>query len=314
MVEYKKIIKSIAINTIAVILIIMFVDFLFYIFEPKEITDFQNRYNKCAKQNKTPLLKLRYMKMIPYNIKNVENLGRPTLYGDKNKRPILLFGCSYTQGSGLNDNQTLSYKLYKITNRTTYNKGIGGAGAQHMLNMLQHEDFYKEVPDAGYIIYTFIWDHMLRIYGYYLSPYDNKLNLRYDFKNGKIQEIKPAFLPFYSLYSVKRVQDYIKQKRSENDEEAFKLYTEIMVESKKLTDQHYPNSEFIILLYKDTGEGIFDRKQIRTLEKKGFKVIDAEKLVGHELLSDKYRVGDKEHPSEAAWDEVAPKLVQTLNL
>jgi len=314
MVEYKKIFKILLINIVTVVILLCFFDLMFYIFQPKEITDFQKSYNAYAKANGKNLLKLRYIKMIPYNIKNVRELGRSTLYGDSKKRPILLFGCSYTQGAGLNDEQTLSYKLYKLTNRTTYNKGIGGAGAQHMLNMLEQEDFYKEVPDAEYIFYTFIWDHILRLYGYYLSPYDNKLNLRYDFKNGKLQEIKPVFVPFYSLYSVKRIQDYIKLKNATNDSEAFKLYTAIMVKSKKLTDKHYPDSKFIIILYKDGGRGIFDRKQIKTLEKKGFIVIDAEKLLGHELISDKYRLGDKEHPSEAAWDEIAPKLVQALNL
>ena len=312
--EFKKIFKLIITWVAIAILFLCIVDFIFYTFQPKDITEFQNQYNEYAKIRGLKPLRLKYMKMIPFDIKNVREYGRPTLYGNSNKRPILIFGCSYMQGSGLKDNQTLSYKLYKLTNRTTYNKAIGGSGSQNMLNILQHEDFYKDVPDAEYIFYTFIWDHLQRLYGYYLSPYDNKLNLRYDFRNGKLEEIKPAFLPFYSLYSVKRIQDYIKYTRSINDEEAFKLYTAIMVESKKLTDKHYPNSKFVIVLYKDGGRVIFDDRQIKTLESKGFKVINAEKLVGHELTSSKYRIEDKEHPSEAAWNEVAPKLAKELNL
>lgn len=314
MAGFKKNIKILFINIAIIIAIFSVIEFLAFKFPPKEITDYRDRFNTFAEKVGWKKLQIKYMKMVPFNLNGLKQKDRPTLIGNTKKRPILLLGCSFAHGAGLNNNQTLSYKLYKLTNRTTYNKGIAGCGAQHMLYQLEQKDFYKKVPDAEYIIYIFIWDHLQRLYGYYISPYSNMLNLRYDFKNGKLQEVKPIFLPFYSLFSVKRVQDYIKLHRSMQDEKSFELFTQIMVESKKLTDKQYPNSKFVILLYKDSGKCILNREQINTLKGKGFIVIDSEKLVSHELLSAPYRIGDKEHPSEKAWDEIAPKLVKTLKL
>ncbi len=57
------------------------------------------------------------------------------------KSPVILFGCSFTFGAGLNDNETFSYKLSKYTGRNVYNRGLSGYGVQHMLYMLNDSDY-----------------------------------------------------------------------------------------------------------------------------------------------------------------------------
>lgn len=314
MAEPKKVLKIIFINLIIVILVGILIEFIAFTYQPKEISCFQEKYNDYASKHSLAKQKPKYNVMVPFSINKLEHNNRTTLIGKSSKKPILLFGCSFTYGTGLNDNQTLSYKLYKLTDRTIYNKGMPATGTQHILYLLSQKSFYNKVPDVEFIIYTFIHDHLTRLYGYYLSPYSNDINLRYELKNGKLQEIYPRFIPLYSLYSVKRVQDYIKMQKMSQNDKAFKLFAETLMESKKLTDRHYPNSKFIILLYKDASKMLLDKEQIKLLESKGFIVIDAEQLVHHELTSDKYKAGDKEHPSEKAWDEIAPQLVKKLNI
>lgn len=46
--------------------------------------------------------------------------------GSKNKKPVVIFGCSFAYGEYLNDNQTFGYKLSKQTGRTVYNFAYSG--------------------------------------------------------------------------------------------------------------------------------------------------------------------------------------------
>lgn len=317
----KNILKIIFVNLIVFLLLLLTLEWVMYLFPNKTDADYIKRYNEYAKQNNLPKLKLGYYPCVEFDYNKAKRVFRPVEIGRLKdiKRPVLFFGCSFTHGSMLDNNQTLSYKISKLTGRTTYNRGFPGAGPQLMLLQLQDPHFYKEVPDAQYIIYTFIWDHILRLYSYNncISPTPEgnyEINPRYELKNGKLQKVKPAYLFFYRSFLIKKIQYYIKQEKALDRKQYFALFLAILKESQKLAKTHYKNVKFVILLYKDSGGAIFDESQIKAIEKEGFIVIDAEKLVGHELMSSKYRVADKEHPSEQAWNEIAPKLIKELNL
>lgn len=275
------------------------------------IIESQNKVNKRLGQ---PEIKLGYKLLHKFDYARFKREMRPPTYINSKKRPLLFFGCSYMYGWGLNQDQLLPTKIAKLSNRTTYNRGIAAAGTQHMYYQLKNDDFYKEVPDAEYIFYTFIYDHLNRLYKYQLAFFGKEIGLRYEIKNEKLQEIQPIFTPFYSLYTVKRIQADIEQKKLANEDETFNLFLTLLKESMKQTKIHYPKSKFVILLYKDPWGKELNTDQINLIKKEGFIVIDAEKLVGHELLSKQYRLEDDDHPSEKAWNEVAPKLVKTLNL
>ena len=251
----------------------------------------------------------------PFNYSDYTKHFRPVLHSKYNsKKPVVLFGCSYTEGMGLGENQTIGYKLYQASDRTIYNRGVVGTGPQFILYQLKRPEFKTEIPDAEYFIYTFIGDHLSRPFKYQLAYFAKNANLRYEERNGELQEVKSPFLPFYSLFTVKKIQEYIVDKKLQNDEEVFDTFVKIMCESKNIVQAKYPNSKFVILLYKDSSEKVLTTAQIDKLKSLGFVTIDAEKLVGHELLSSKYRLDDNDHPSEKAWDEVVPKLVKELNL
>ena len=88
------------------------------------------------------------------------------IFRNKDLKPIVLFGCSFAFGFGIDDEQTFSYKLSKYTNRTVYNRGLCGGGIQHVLYQLRREDFYKEIPEPEYVIYLYISNHIRRMYKY----------------------------------------------------------------------------------------------------------------------------------------------------
>lgn len=317
----KNIIKTILINIVGFLMLLLLIEWIMYLNPNKWQAAYIKSYNIYAEKNHLPRLKLGYYPCVDFRYEFAKKYFRPVIKGKlaKTKRSLLFFGCSYTYGSTLNEDQTLPYKISKLTGRTAYNRGFPGAGPQMMLLQLQDPNFFKEIPDAQYVIYTYIGAHLQRLYVYNncISPtFDKKYeaNPRYEIIDGRLEKVKPKFLLFYSTFTVRKIQDYLQEKRSRDREKSFDLLLAILKESQKLIKTHYKNTKFIVLLYKDSGKQTLEESKIRTLEKAGFIVIDAEKLVGHELTSSKYRTEDKEHPSEQAWDEVAPKLIKELNL
>jgi hypothetical protein len=90
------------------------------------------------------------------------------------KKFLLLSGCSFTFGYGLNDNQTLNYFLGKeFPDYFPYNYGIGASGPHTSLALLEEDRFKSQIPQAkGVMIYISLGkDHMDRATGRLPSLY-----------------------------------------------------------------------------------------------------------------------------------------------
>lgn len=310
----QNLVKIILINFLILILAAIFIEVCSYNEYKKIFASYIESQNKVNERLESPKVKLGYKLIKKFDYDKFKTEMKRPVYMNSKKRPLLFMGCSYTYGWGLNNDQLLSTKMAKLTNRTSYNRGIAASGAQHIYYQLNRYDFYKEVPDAEYIIYTFIYDHISRLYKHQLAFFGLETNLRYKVKNGKLEEVKPLFLPMYSLYTVRRIQYGIEKKEVANREQSFDFFLITMKESLKLARKHYKNVKFVILTYQDPSNETLTEQEFESLRKAGFIVIDAEELVGHELTSQKYRIEDGDHPSEKAWNEVAPKLAKALKL
>ncbi len=240
------------------------------------------------------------------------------------KRPILTIGCSYTYGSGLEDNQTFAYKLNKYTGRTTYNRGILGAGPQLVYRQLTDKNFKNDVPDAEYVIYTFIHHHLYRQLLILTCPFNSDICMQYKIKGDNLVEYYSTLgsLSFSFLMKTyleyKNQQDYNKEVKN-----GLPLFTKIMEKSVQQTKKMYPNSKFVFVEFPDASfcwgdENINEQKltsdQVEQLKSFGIIYVNSMDLVGHNFCERKYRLADGDHPSEQAWDELVPKLVQKLNL
>lgn len=259
-----------------------------------------------------------------YDYKKIVSVLKTRFYLGSEKRAIITIGCSYTDGVGLNYNQTFAAKLNKYTRRLIYNRGLSASGPQFVYRQLSDENFTNEIPDAEYVIYTFIYDHFKRVYRTMVQMYSSDLSLRYDVKNGKLKE---RFRPFWFMYwsfLLKSCAEYDDKVTYDKEKENnFPLFMKIMEESALQTKKNYPDSKFVLLEVPESGlcydnyvPGTMElnREEIKTLENMGIIYINAEELVGHKLRNPKYKVSDKEHPSELFWEEVVPKLAKKLDL
>jgi lysophospholipase L1-like esterase len=76
---------------------------------------------------------------------------------DKGKKRIMIFGDSFTQGSGLNDHQTYPFIIQdSLKNYFVQNYGISGYGVANVHKLLTE----KYLPDSGDIcIYSYFFQH-----------------------------------------------------------------------------------------------------------------------------------------------------------
>lgn len=251
---------------------------------------------------------------------------RPTVYkkGSK-KRPIVLFGCSYTYGHGLEENETFSWQLSNYTNRTVYNRGLPGGCCASMLYLLQKPEIKEEIPDAEYFIYTYIPEHLRRVFSNSPEWFNEYLFASYKMlPDGELKEIKPNKFGMLlaSTATYKLFNNYYSRLRVSVFNNDFKLFFAIVKNSIDTMKEQYPDSKFVILVYDcvkgntypfslDKEEDLFNK----FAEENNIKVLYTKKMsFGEDLLYGKYTGKDVLHPSGEAWKILIPEISKELKL
>lgn len=259
-----------------------------------------------------------------FSYKNVkDNYGfSDDVFLSKNskKRPIITIGCSYTYGAMLNQEQTFAYKLHELTGRTSYNRGVCSTGTQFVYWQLIDKNFKKEIPDAEYVIYTFIYDHIRRNVRDLVMEYGPDIELNYEIKNGELVEKPRPFWFMYWSFLVKTYLQYSSNNRfiSELSNEN-PLLLKTVEKSVEQTHKLYPDSKFVFLEFPEPGycgnhSYSLDANTVKKIKDMGIIYVNAKELVGHDFCAKKYWAQDEYHPSEEAWNEVVPKLAEKLHL
>lgn len=237
---------------------------------------------------------------------------------DENHRPVLLYGCSFVWGAGLNDDETFSYHIKNITKRPVYNRGLLGFGIQHMLYMLRNNvDLMKQNEDfknPEYIIYTFMEDHLYRLYKF--NDYFDICLMFYKYNNDKtglveFTEKDILYWHSYILRNMKMFRDdglfgsnYIK-------DEAKNFLKMHFIASHNAIKEKFPGSSFIIFVY--DGD-IYIKSIEQELKSDGINIVYLSDLSNTNFKDPQYLIEDGLHPSGKAWKEITPLLTDKLKL
>ena len=102
---------------------------------------------------------------------------------------LVLFGCSFTYGHGLEANETIPYYLGKeLPDYYPLNYGIVGSAANLTVALLESRDLKKEISQKnGIAIYSYIDNHLERIIGSNYWAYSQPSAPYYKLKDGKAQ-------------------------------------------------------------------------------------------------------------------------------
>ncbi len=240
---------------------------------------------------------------------------RPVSEGNSNRKPLLVFGCSFAYGASLLPEQTFTHKLSEITQRTVYNRAYSGWSVQNMLYQLRRNDFYNQIKEPEYIIYVYLNSHIQRIHSEVWMT-DNQVFYKKTPRGLEENKFFSAANPFYN-YIIKGVHWlYCKNVFAENSAEK-KLFQQSpsflnlhFIESKKEAEKHWKDTKFVVLVYSEMG-----CEDWKALEKEGIKVVKVKDLTSENLDELKYKISETDaHPSELAWDVITPSLIKLLNI
>ncbi len=234
-------------------------------------------------------------------------------YINKNplKGSIILVGCSYTYGVDLKYDETFGYLLSKYTKRPVFNLGIPGGGPREILYLLRTNKIIelsqKEKNNVDYIIYTYIWDHQVRLYS-------NLLPLVPKYKKTKYNTLVEQKLHFYNksfiytnLTRFKFFHYDINNSFNLLNIYISEIYKEIC---NKFNYQKTP-PKLIILVYTDN---INENGWENLKKNKNITIINVKDLTGKDMYNDKEYLTFSNHPNVKAWQIIVPALAKELNL
>lgn len=224
----------------------------------------------------------------------------PVIPENPNKKPVIIFGCSYAEGMSIRPleyEEKFSYQLAKATSRPVYNRAFGGQGIQYTLYQLEDENTYKELPEPEYIVYVMIHDQISRLYRE-CCPWNKAVF--YENKNGKLQKITNP-LHYSYLATFLRTKKVVEYKHSD-----YLFMKEHLLYAKSLADKHWKNAKWILLLYDEQNVTQFD-----SLKDLGFTITTGAELIAPDfLINPKYYISEKDrHPTKYAWEDLTPKFV-----
>ena len=297
--------KRIFINLLLIIMALTFVEA--YSFNRTKIDNekFKTQADRLE-ANSTRQYKTQYRLLEPFNT----TLFRNSFIKD-NANNIVWFGCSFAEGAGLNDNQTPCYKISELTGKSCINKAKGATGAQFMYYQINDDKIMDDAKTADFIIYTFIWNHIQRLYNYQVNPLIDMFNLRYKIIDGNLVDITPQFNPLYSSFFVKRILNKIVYKQAKEESYNFRLFNKIMKETYNISQKRYPNSKFIFIEFPELSKKELPDYEVKELESYGIKVIRVKDIIGNiDIYDPKYWLPDNIHPTEQAWDLILPIIVE----
>ena len=270
---------------------------------------------------------------VKYSIDSLHRRITPFDTAIPRSKYALFFGCSFTFGEGVNDNQTLPFYFAKYYYQYhPYNYGYGGYGPQQMLEKLKSPTIRQEVKEGeGILVYTLIDCHIWRAIGSMRRhagwakdfPYYCIDDKDYLIRKGTFTTGRPFTAKIYSLLGkseiLKRFNIEIPWKLSDKH---FELFCRILLESKRLFKEKFASDKFYVLifprsvLFKECLMPYFEKYKIEYFD---YSQLDFKTLL-EELSKEEYPREIKlyykydNHPTALTYQLLARQFVSDLKL
>jgi len=226
---------------------------------------------------------------------------------------LVFFGCSYTFGIGVNDDETFPAALSRrLPGYRSYNYGGSGYGPQEMLALLESPGFQAQVPQGKSIgLYTFIDDHVERALGsprvfiywgrhlpYYRLNAQGELERQGDFESGR-----PVLSRWYRLMSHSYLLTTAIGALYPNfvsDQDLVTVAT-LLDRSRKKYQELFQSDDFYVIFY--PGARNFSPRLIPLLKERGVRYLDYSKknLAKEDWLPDRNHPNARGHEKVASW-------------
>jgi len=211
----------------------------------------------CMLKNIVCYSKEYYKDTLLYDVKysSDENGQRilPKIIPNSSTRSIVYFGCSFTYGDGLNDNETVPYLVQELAGNSykIYNFAFTGYGPHQMLAQIETHMVDSIVKFKPYLfIFSTIPDQVRRV----VNPVENnRHDPQYKLNRFNVPERFGNFddpgKKNISFMKEPEVGKYISGLSKASRRKNIGLFTAIIKKSKELLLKKYPGSKFCVVFY-----------------------------------------------------------------
>jgi len=240
------------------------------------------------------------------------------------KKSILFFGCSFTYGDGVQDNESLPYLFNSKTNNkyNVYNFAFSGYGAHQMLAILDNNIEKKSIKNnekVHYVFYQAILDHINRVAfssypKYVLDNKDEILFVRPEVQNF-VETRKPKSLILLKLTSLNHQKQRADISNHERD-----LFIKVIRKSRDLVQQKY-QAKFVVILWdltKKNNQLVSENEYNLNYVVDGLKKEKIDYILVSSILDDyknnsqQYTINGDGHPSPLAYKKIADYLTKNI--
>lgn len=252
---------------------------------------------------------------------HTDEFGRrisPPTHPDSTYRDfVMVTGCSFAFGYGLNDHQTLSYFLDSLSDMRGYNYGVYGYGTQQTLALLQSRNLHREISEPnGTLIHLFIDDHIARLIGSrrliklwaIKYPY-YRLEDGKPVRHGSFWTGRHFLTRLYRAISQSAIIDlfdidipwYVSDGH-------LKLFASVLKESQSEFKKQYPDGNFLVVI----GPGSkYGKRAVAALVEANVPVLDLSELI--DPKTKRYQIHWTEgHPNANYYRELADTITKAL--
>lgn len=245
----------------------------------------------------------------------LDSMGRRVVpINNSATKHVLFYGCSYTYGEGVNDEETFAYRLGIMRNDLQlYNHAYSGYGPQHMLASLQFVKPSTYVSQQqGYLIYMMLPEHVYRATGkpYYLQGWGSS-SPHYALEGDSLVyyanhfDWRPCYTNWQKFLGWSGLGSYLYQLPSAYAQSDIELIVAMFKRAKQAYLTEFPNGRFVVVMM-PAEQADFEIGQLKAaLDSAGIDVFDLHDL--YPVASD-YIIPNDAHPSAKAHLELAKAI------
>ena len=247
----------------------------------------------------------------------------PDPYPDRSRETALLvFGGSFAFGSGVEDDETLAYRLAEhAPDLHVYNYAYGGWGVQQMLALLEQPGFGDQVAERrARIIYVYIPAHIGRTtgslrnvtwFGRHFPCYEYDRETDAVRRIGSFAEAWPKRMALYDLIAKEQVARYVYWDYPRIGAVQLDHVAAVFVEAKRVVETKFENVGFDVVIFPEHPNNSTRANEIVPyLEKRGVGVIDCSSLF--DTGESEFLIPRDLHPTAKAHAELADAVMKEI--
>lgn len=236
---------------------------------------------------------------------------------------LLVFGGSFAFGSGVEDDETMAYRLAeRLPDLNVYNYAYGGWGVQQMLALLEQPDFADQVNErAARAVYVYIPAHVGRTTGSlrnvvwfcrHFPCYEHDRATDAVRRVGAFADARPRRMAIYDLLAKEQIARYFYLDYPPIGSAQLDHVAAVFAAAKRVFESKFESVGFDVVIFPEHPRNrIAANAIVPYLDRRGIGVVDCSALFDTREAG--YLIPRDLHPTAKAHDELADAITESFS-